>query len=58
VEDRKLQECAEARVVALFRSMSDDCKEDALCILESFAEDSPQRTPPPLRLVTSGDVSD
>ena len=57
LEHRQEQLDRRAAAIAAFDAMDDECQEDALCILESFAKDCPRRMPPNLRLVSVGDVS-
>lgn len=55
MEDRKLQECpGEARVLELFRSMSNDCQGDAIVALEALARVSPRSPAVILRLLPGG----
>lgn len=55
MEDRKFQECPEEDLVlALFRSMSNDCKEDALVALKALARVSPHSPAVILRLLPGG----
>lgn len=53
--DRKFQECPEEDLVlALFRSMSKECKRDALVALKALARVSPGRPAVALRLLPGG----
>jgi hypothetical protein len=55
VEDRKFQECpGEARILELFRNMSNDCQGDAILALEALARVSPRSPVVVLRLLPGG----
>ena len=55
MEDRKFQECpGEARILELFRSMSNDCQSDAILALEALARVSPRSPTVILRLLPGG----
>lgn len=55
MEDRKFKECpGEARVLELFRSMSNDCQGDAIVALEALARVSPRSPAVILRLLPGG----
>lgn len=52
--DRQFQQHPkESHLLALFRSMTDDCQDDALSAMESLAADSPRRPAVALRLVSA-----
>lgn len=55
MEDRKFQECpGEARILELFRNMSNDCQGDAITALEALARISPRSAAVTLRLLPGG----